>query len=50
MSEIDLERARQALDRARQRLANQAGDFDLPRAQKAMERAKNRIRLATKED
>ena len=50
VSDIDLERARQALERARQRLANQAGDIDLPRAQKAYERAKNRIRLAEEED
>lgn len=45
-SDIDLERARDALKRARQRMADQAGEIDLPRAQKAYLRAKNRIEIA----
>jgi F-type H+-transporting ATPase subunit epsilon len=44
-SKIDAERARQALERARQRLADAAGEIDLPRARKAMERALNRLRI-----
>jgi len=47
VSDIDLERARGALDRAKKRLTNEAGDIDLPRAQKAVERAQNRIRIAS---
>lgn len=45
-SNIDLERARSALERARQRLANEAGDIDIPRADRALMRAKNRINIA----
>ncbi len=48
--EIDLERAREALERAKQRLADAVGDIDLPRAQRAMARAKNRIRIAGREN
>lgn len=46
-SEIDAERAKEALKRARERLANLAGDIDMPRARKAMERAKSRIRISS---
>ena len=48
-SEIDLERAQKAQDRARERLSNQIGEIDIPRARKALERAKNRIRLTESE-
>ncbi len=37
--EIDLERARSAEDRARERLANKAGDVDLLRAEIALKKA-----------
>ncbi|SDB36962.1 F-type H+-transporting ATPase subunit epsilon [Pseudobutyrivibrio sp. YE44] len=37
--EIDLERARSAEDRARERLANKAGDIDLLRAEVALKKA-----------
>nr|MBN2278673.1 ATP synthase F1 subunit epsilon [candidate division Zixibacteria bacterium] len=47
VSDIDLERARGALERAKKRLVNAAGEIDLPRAHKALERARNRIRVAT---
>lgn len=47
-SEIDAERAKEALKRARERLANLAGDIDIPRARKAMDRAKSRIRISSK--
>ena len=46
VNEIDLDRAKESLDRARQRLRDEAGEFDTPRLQKAIERAKNRIRIA----
>lgn len=45
---IDLDRARQALDRARQRLRDRAGNIDIPRAQAAYERAKNRMTIASR--
>jgi len=47
LSDIDLERAKEALDRARQRMADRAGEIDIPRAQKAYERARSRIQLVT---
>jgi len=51
LSELDLERARRALDRARERLAEAAEEVDLSRAEKAFERAQNRLNLASgKED
>ena len=46
-SEIDAGRARDALERARKRLADEAGNIDTPRARKAIERAKSRIRIAS---
>jgi F-type H+-transporting ATPase subunit epsilon len=45
-SDVDLQRAREALSRARARLADVAGNIDLPRARRALERARNRIRIA----
>lgn len=45
-SEIDLERAQKALERARQRMANEAGNIDLDRAHRALDRAHNRIKVA----
>ncbi len=45
-TEIDLERAKESLERAFQRMRDAAGEVDLPRAKKAMERAKSRIRIA----
>jgi F-type H+-transporting ATPase subunit epsilon len=46
-SEIDMERAREALARAKQRLADKAGDIDIPRAERSMARARNRISVAS---
>lgn len=46
--EIDVDRAQQALERARERLANKGKDTDVQRAQLAMSRAMNRVRVATK--
>ena len=48
VADIDVERARQSLERAQQRIRNAAGDIDLGRAHEAYERAKNRIRIASK--
>lgn len=45
-TDIDLERARAALDRARQRIRDAAGNIDIPRARSAYERAKTRIDVA----
>ncbi len=44
--EIDLDRAQDALNRARQRIANAAGEIDVGRAREAIERAKARILVA----
>lgn len=44
--EIDINRARQALDRARQRMSDRQADMDLLRAQAAIERALTRLRVA----
>ncbi len=44
-TDIDLERAREALERAKQRMANEAGNIDLVRAQRAVDRARNRIKV-----
>ena len=44
---IDLERAKGALDRARQRLRDKAGNIDTARARAAYDRAKNRLRIAS---
>jgi F-type H+-transporting ATPase subunit epsilon len=46
--DIDLERARESLERAKQRVRNAAGEIDAPRAQEAYERAKNRLKVASK--
>ena len=43
-----LERARESLERAKQRIRNAAGDIDLGRAHAAFERAKNRMRIVSK--
>jgi len=46
-AEIDIERARRALERARHRLASRAaGAVDLSRAELALARALNRLRVA----
>jgi len=46
--EIDLQRAREARDRARRRLAAHRPDLDVDRAQAALVRALNRIRVASR--
>ena len=46
VSDIDMERARDALERAEQRMANEAGEVDFHRARKAVERARNRLQVA----
>jgi F-type H+-transporting ATPase subunit epsilon len=48
--EIDLERAREALERARKRMRDSAGEIDLPRARRSYERAKNRLHVADSSD
>lgn len=48
VSAIDAERAREALGRARERLASRDPSIDRARARAAQERAQNRIRLASK--
>ncbi len=45
---IDVERAKRALDRARQRLRSKEKEIDIPRAIAAMKRAENRIYLYEK--
>ena len=49
-TDIDLERARRAMERARQRLSKERGepDIDFERAQAALQRAIARIRVAEK--
>jgi F-type H+-transporting ATPase subunit epsilon len=42
---IDLERAKKALKRAKQRLKSKEKEIDIPRAVAALGRAENRIRL-----
>lgn len=44
--DIDLERARESLARAKQRVQNAAGEIDVGRARSAYERAKNRLTIA----
>jgi F-type H+-transporting ATPase subunit epsilon len=44
--EIDVERARRALERARERLRDTSGSIDVPRAEGALSRALNRLRVA----
>lgn len=46
--DIDLERAKESLERARQRIRDAAGEIDVPRAQAAYERARNRLKIASK--
>ncbi len=46
ISEIDVERASQALKRAKKWLVEKGDTFDRPRAQMALERAKNRLSLS----
>ncbi len=46
--EIDVERARQALERARERISKQAEDIDFARAEMALKRAIARIKTAEK--
>jgi F-type H+-transporting ATPase subunit epsilon len=46
-SDIDADRAKEAMERARKRLTDKAGDIDIPRARKAAERAKSRIKIAS---
>ena len=41
--DIDLERAKKALERARQRLKSKEKDIDIPRALTAFKRAQNRV-------
>jgi F-type H+-transporting ATPase subunit epsilon len=41
--DIDLERAKKALERARQRLKLKEKDIDIPRAIAALKRAQNRV-------
>jgi len=45
VKDIDVERAKRALDRARQRLRSKEKEIDIPRALAAMKRAENRIYL-----
>jgi len=45
VDEIDYERARRALERARQRLKSKEKGIDIPRAISALKRAENRCRL-----
>ena len=45
-SEIDVERAQRAMERARRRMADEAGKIDLIRARRALDRAFNRIKVA----
>jgi F-type H+-transporting ATPase subunit epsilon len=47
--QIDVDRAREALERAQKRLASRGPDLDVERARRAARRAANRIRVATKE-
>ncbi len=44
--EIDVERARAAMARARERLDSHRTDIDVPRAEAALKRALNRLKLA----
>jgi F-type H+-transporting ATPase subunit epsilon len=45
IEDIDLERAKKALKRAKQRLKSKEKEIDIPRAVAALGRAENRIRL-----
>ncbi len=46
--QIDLDRARESLKRAKQRISDAAGDIDLPRARAAYQRAKNRLTILSR--
>ena len=46
-SEIDVERAENAHDRAQERLTANAPDLNLPQAEAALARAKNRLKVAS---
>ncbi len=48
VKDIDIERARKALQRAKQRLRSKEKEIDIPRAVAAMKRAENRIYLYEK--
>jgi F-type H+-transporting ATPase subunit epsilon len=48
VKDIDIERAKRALERARQRLRSKEKEVDIPRAIAAMKRAENRIYLYEK--
>jgi F-type H+-transporting ATPase subunit epsilon len=48
VKDIDVERAKRALERARQRLRSKEKEIDIPRALAAMKRAENRIYLYEK--
>lgn len=48
VASIDVERARKALARAKERLASRDPSVDRERARAALERAQNRLRLASK--
>ena len=45
IKEIDIERARRALERAKQRLRSKEKEIDIPRAIAALRRAENRLYL-----
>jgi len=47
-SEIDVERARKAAERARKRLSSRSEGIDIARAEAALARALNRLRVAMK--
>lgn len=46
VNEIDVERAKQAKERAQERLQSEDSEIDKQRARKALERAENRIKLS----
>jgi F-type H+-transporting ATPase subunit epsilon len=48
VKDIDIERAKRALERARQRLRSKEEEIDIPRALASMKRAENRIYLYQK--
>ncbi len=45
INDIDLERAKRAMDRAKQRLRSREQGIDIPRAMTALRRAENRLHL-----
>jgi len=45
VKDIDVERARAALERAQQRIANNSEGLDLRRAENALKRAQNRLKI-----